>query len=144
LAVRWALIRLGLSGTYTFAITDASGLSIPSFSVTIAPAAPAKLVIVPPSGAVMGTAASASVSVEDAYGNITSADETDSITLTLVSHPTGSTLSGGGPVTIKNGLASFGSLVFSTKGNYTIEATMTGPITPLLAAATSSTFAVAV
>ncbi|HEV3385957.1 MAG TPA: hypothetical protein VG097_14155, partial [Gemmata sp.] len=77
-----------------------------------------------PSNALINTAISPAVMVEelDQYGNVLTNDSSGSITLTL-STSSGATLTGGGPVTVSHGIATFNSLSVNTNGTYNLTAT---------------------
>jgi outer membrane protein assembly factor BamB len=79
------------------------------------------------------------VAVEDANGNIETADNTDQVSLAIGTNPASGTLSGGSAVTVASGVATFSGLSINTAGNgYTLTAT--SPTSPSLSAATSGTF----
>ena len=92
------------------------------------------------------TIASVTVRVEDAYGNLETADNATSVDLafgTNAGSPNSGTLSGGGAQTVFGGVATFAGLAIDNVGTgYTLAAsdvTVAGPPHPLLPA-TSSTF----
>ena len=76
------------------------------------------------------------VAVEDASGNIVASDNTDQVTLTILSNPGNGALMGTTTVTVVNGLAQFSGLAINAAGQlYTLQAT-SGSLTP----GTSATF----
>jgi hypothetical protein len=77
-----------------------------------------------PANALVNASISPAVTVEelDQYGNVLTNDNTGSITLTLTAS-NGATLSGGGPVTVSHGIATFSSLSVNAAGSYTLTAT---------------------
>ncbi len=92
-----------------------------------------------PSSAVAGVAISPTIQVtaRDANGNV-AAGFSGAVTLTFANTAGGGTLSGGGPVTAVNGVASFSSVSVDKVGTgYTLQASATGPT-----AATSASFAI--
>jgi hypothetical protein len=73
-----------------------------------------------------GIAISPPVTVEllDQYGNLSSNDNTDKVTMTIGTNPGGGTLSGTNPVTAVNGIATFSNLSINNPGTgYTLVAT---------------------
>lgn len=80
------------------------------------------------------------VAVQDAAGHVATADSTTTITLAIGTNPGGATLSGGGPVTVVAGVATFPAVSLSKVGTgYTLNALSTG-----LTSTTSTTFTVTV
>ncbi len=122
--------------------------SIPSFTVTtstsfdITPGTATKLAFMQgPSNAQAGSAISpaVTVAVEDAYGNIETGDNGTQATLTLANNPGSGTLTGGGPVTVSSGVATFSALSVDKVGSgYTLSAASS----PSYTAATSSAFTI--
>jgi hypothetical protein len=78
------------------------------------------------------------LSVEDAFGNVLTADSSGTITLALATHPTGSTLGGTLTANVVKGVATFSNLIVSLAGSYTLKASDSFAI----AAITSTAFAV--
>ena len=128
----------GVSTTALSATLDAAGsnpLSATSGSVTgvdtitVAPAASSKLAFTPATpgpGTAGSPIPSVAVSVEDPYGNVTSASS-GSVTVSIqAGGPQASFTSGAAPVAVSSGMASFTSLVVNTSGSYTLTATPTG------------------
>ncbi|MBF0571356.1 MAG: hypothetical protein HQL12_05740, partial [Candidatus Omnitrophica bacterium] len=73
---------------------------------------------------------------EDAYGNVVANDNTDQVTLTILSNPGNGQLMGTTTVTVVNGLAQFTNLAINAAGQlYSLQAT-SGSLT----SATSATF----
>jgi hypothetical protein len=65
------------------------------------------------------------VAVVDQFGNILTSDDSDTVTLTIGSNPSGGTLSG--TLTVSGGIATFSDLSINVAGDgYTLHATTTG------------------
>jgi hypothetical protein len=127
-------------GTQSVTATDTVNSSITGSEtgIVVSPGALSKLAFVQqPSNALVGAAISPAVTVEelDQYGNVLTNDSTSQITLTLTAS-NGATLTGGGPVTVSHGIATFSNLSVNTAGTYTLTATE-GSFT-----ATSSSFSI--
>jgi len=76
------------------------------------------------------------VAVEDVNGNVVVSDNTDQVTVAILSNPGNGSLMGTATVTVVNGLAQFSNLAINAAGQlYTLQATATG-----LTSATSATF----
>jgi hypothetical protein len=91
-----------------------------------------------PTNAAAGATMSPAVTVRilDGFGNPVTTDNSSQVALSVASGP-GTLTSGGGPVTVIGGTATFSNLVFSTAGTYTLSAT-SGVLTP----ATSTSFVI--
>lgn len=77
------------------------------------------------------------VKVEDASGYLVTTDNTTQVTLVIGTNPGGGALTGGGPLTVSSGVATFGSLVINSAGDgYTLSASSS----PSVTGATSNTF----
>jgi hypothetical protein len=64
------------------------------------------------------------VEVVDAFGNVETGDNSDTITLSLGANPSGGTLSGTLTLTVVNGVATFSDLSIDLVGDgYTLHAT---------------------
>ena len=63
----------------------------------------------PPSTSTAGSALSpaVTVAVEDANGNVETSDSTTQVSLAIGTNPSGGTLTGGSPVTVSGGIATF-------------------------------------
>ncbi len=128
------------TGTQSVTATDTVNSSITGSEtgIVVSPGALSKLAFVQqPSNALVGAAISPGVTVEelDQFGNVLTNDSSSQITLTLTAS-NGATLTGGGPVTVSHGIATFSNLSVNTAGNYTLTATA-GSFT-----ATSSSFSI--
>ena len=67
------------------------------------------------------------VEVVDAFGNVETGDDSDTITLSLGANPGGGNLSGTLTVTVVNGRATFSNLSINLAGTgYTLHATVGG------------------
>ena len=65
------------------------------------------------------------MAVVDQFGNILTSDDSDTVTLTIGSNPSGGTLSG--TLTVSGGIATFSDLSINVAGDgYTLHATTTG------------------
>ena len=101
---------------------------------------PTKLVFVQgPTNTLAGAAITppVKVAVEDANGNIETADNTTRVSLAIGTNPAGGTLSGGSAVTVTSGVATFSGLSINTAGT---GYTLTASSTPSYSAATSAAF----
>jgi hypothetical protein len=117
-------ISFTVAGTYTLKAT-AGPVSTVSGDFNIDPLAPTKLVFAPfPPGFGVGEPISPIV-VEaiDGYGNLTT-DSEDSVTISVVSGPSGATLTGSTTVESQNGVATFDNLTLSVVGTYTFKAVL--------------------
>ncbi|HMF17683.1 MAG TPA: hypothetical protein VKE98_10785, partial [Gemmataceae bacterium] len=93
-----------------------------------------------PTNAAVGNAITPAVTVQvlDAYGNLVSSDNSDTVTLALGANPGAGVLSGTLTVTVSGGIATFGDLSLNKLGNgYTLKAS-----SGLLTAATSAGFSI--
>src|SRR5262249_14693382 len=67
------------------------------------------------------------VAVVDQFGNVLTDENTDTVTLTIGTNPSGGTLSGTLTVTVVNGVATFSDLSIDLTGDgYTLHATIGG------------------
>jgi hypothetical protein len=67
------------------------------------------------------------VAVVDAFGNVETGDNSDTVTLSLGVNPSVGTLSGTLTVTVVNGVATFSDLAIDLAGDgYTLHATTSG------------------
>jgi hypothetical protein len=119
-------ISFTVAGDYT--LKAATGrISTISSDFTIDPLVPVKIAFAP-LPANLGAGAPVSpivVQVTDRYGNlVTNSDE--NVTLSLVSGPSGATLTGTTSVGLQNGLATFDNLTLSVVGKYTFKAVLSG------------------
>ncbi|MGE0451320.1 MAG: choice-of-anchor D domain-containing protein, partial [Vicinamibacterales bacterium] len=92
-----------------------------------------------PSNAAAGTAISPAVTVRvlDSFNNVVTTDNSTQIALAIGTNPGSGTLTGGGSLTVVNGVATFGSLSINKPGTgYTLAASST----PSLTGDTSTTF----
>jgi hypothetical protein len=75
------------------------------------------------------TMAAVIVQVVDQFGNVVAGDNTDTITLSIGTNPSGGTLSGTLTVTVTNGVATFSDLSIDHAGTgYTLHATIGGSL----------------
>jgi hypothetical protein len=132
-------VTLKTTGSQTVTTTDTLANTITgSQTVTISPTAGAKLLFtVQPSGTANAGVAFAQqpgVSVEDAFGNVVTNDNTTLVGLALTT-PGGATLAGTANQTASSGVATFSALSINKTGSYTLTATSS----PVLTSAVSST-----
>ena len=109
-------VTLKTAGTQ--AVTATYGSASGTHAVTVSPAAAAHLRFTQQPATVVAGATMSTVTVAevDAYGNVVTQDSTSQIALALGSHPAGATLTGGGLVTVSNGVATFTGLSLSKAG----------------------------
>ena len=110
------------TGTYTVTASSPGLASSTSNSFTITPSGPAKLAFgAQPSNAAAGVALSPAITVQvqDQYGDVVTGS---SATVTVGSIPSGASAT----VNAQNGVATFGSLVFSASGSYVLVASSSG------------------
>jgi hypothetical protein len=118
-------LSLTVAGTYTFKVTDGSLSPATSATLTVTPAAAAKLVFAAqPATATAGAAFSPAyaVDVQDVYGNLVTTDGS-TVTLAVASGPAGAALAGTTTAKVVNGVATFPGLSASKVGAYTVKAT---------------------
>ena len=132
-------LSINKAGTgYTLTATDGSLTGATSSAFNMTAAAASKVVFTTqPSNAVAGASISPAVqvSVEDAYGNVVTSDNS-SVTVAIGTNPGGGTLGGTLTVAAVNGVATFSNLSINKAGTgYTLTAT-DGSLT----GATSSSF----
>ena len=131
----------GPTATYTLSATDTSdGLVVATsspFAITAGPATQLAFVQQPTATTAGSAVAPAvSVAIEDAFGNVETSDDSTEVGLVLGANPATGTLSGGSPVVVSAGVATFSTLSIDNPGNgYTLVAGA-----GLLAPATSSAF----
>jgi hypothetical protein len=69
------------------------------------------------------------VRVVDQFGNVVAGDNTDTITLSIGTNPSGGTLSGTLTISVTNGVATFGDLSIDLPGTgYTLRAAAGGSL----------------
>ncbi len=91
-----------------------------------------------PSNALAGAALTpaVTVAVEDASGNIETADNTTTVSLAIASNPGSGTLTGGAAVTVQSGIATFSGLSINKTGTgYTLTASSNPAYAPITSAA---------
>jgi len=141
--VTFSGLSLNMAGTgYTLGLsaTGVNSTATTGFSVTAGQASQVVVKSQPPVGVVQNTAFSASFAIEDASGNVLTADNTDTVTVSLASGS--GTLAGTLTVTVKSGIATFSTLTIAQGGSgYSLEATTDATIGSLTSAPTN-TFAI--
>jgi hypothetical protein len=121
---------LKTAGSQTVTAVDTVTSSITgSAAVSVNPAAADHLLFLQqptdtPAGQTMGAVV---VEVVDAFGNVETSDNSDTITLSIGANPSGGTLSGTLTVTVVNGVATFSDLSIDLAGvGYTLHASIGG------------------
>jgi uncharacterized repeat protein (TIGR03803 family) len=117
------LATLQKVGTYTITVSGGSfiGYAAP---VTVAPATPAGLTFAaqPASTPTGDTLPMVSVAIVDAFGNVVTNDNSDPITLSVISGPGSFTAGSATTATVTNGVSSFSNLTLATPGKYKLSA----------------------
>jgi hypothetical protein len=121
------------AGTWDVTATDTGTGSITGgASVSVTPAAADHLLFVQqPTNTAAGQTITPAVmvAVVDQFGNVLTDDNSDTITLTISTNPSGGTLSGTLTLTVSGGIATFGDLSIDIAGDgYTLHATTIGLI----------------
>jgi hypothetical protein len=115
---------------YRAVFTNAAGTATSSaVTLTVTPAAADHLVFLqqPTDTAAGQTMGAVLVEVVDAFGNVETSDNSDTITLSIGTNPSGGTLSGTLTLTVVNGVATFTDLSIDLAGaGYTLHATTGG------------------
>jgi parallel beta-helix repeat protein len=115
------------AGTWDVTATDTVTASITgAATVAVSPAAADHLLFLqqPTDTAAGQTISPVIVEVVDAFGNVETGDNGDTVTLSIGSNPGGGTLSGTLSVTVVNGVATFSDLAIDLAGaGYTLHAT---------------------
>jgi hypothetical protein len=118
------------AGTWDVTATDTSTGSITgSASASVNPAAADHVLFVqqPTDTAAGQTFSPVMVEVVDAFGNVETGDDSDTITLSIGANPGGGTLGGTLTVTVSGGIATFSDLAIDVVGDgYTLHAMATG------------------
>jgi hypothetical protein len=126
-------VTLYTAGSKSVTATDTVTASITgSLTVTVNPAAASKLAFgQQPTNVVAGASITPAVTVKvlDAFGNLETGDNSDSVTMAIGTNPAGGTLSGTNPVTVSGGVASFSNLSINNVGNGYTLATSSGSLT---------------
>jgi uncharacterized protein YkwD len=136
---------LTTAGSYTLKATATGGVTgTNSVTFVVSPAAADHLAFsVPPGLVVVGQAINPAVQVQvqDRFGNVLAADDTDQVTLSVASGPGGFTAGSATTATVSGGVAIFDNLVLTASGVYTLGETATGGLTgPNSAAFTAALF----
>ncbi len=117
-------ITINKTGTnFTLMASDGSLTGDTSTAFNITPAAASKLLFTtqPPATATSGASFGAAVTIQDAFGNVTTGN-TSAVTLALTT-PNGATLSGTKSLNAVAGVATFPGLSIDKTGSYTLTAT---------------------
>ncbi len=123
-------LAIDTSGSFELQTSSGTLSTTTSSTITVNPAAPAKLVWAtePPSSLVHDLSLTAAIDVEDQYGNLETG-YTQNVTLALDTNPTNATLGGTTTVSGAGGVANFSGITISNVGSgYTLVAT-TSPTT---------------
>jgi hypothetical protein len=123
------------AGNWDVTATDTVTASITgAATVTVSPAAADHLLFLqqPTDTAAGLTISPVIVEVVDAFGNVETGDNSDTVTLSLSVNPSGGTLSGTLTLTVVNGVATFSDLSIDLAGaGYTLHATVGGGLPDL-------------
>jgi hypothetical protein len=124
-------VVLRQAGVLTVTGTDTADGSITGgTALTVTPAAPDHLLFQQqPADTAAGQTIrpAVTVAVVDAFGNVETGDNSDGVTVSLGTNPSGGTLSGTLTVTVSGGLATFSDLSIDLAGDgYTLHATAPG------------------
>jgi hypothetical protein len=124
-------VTLKTAGSRTVTATDTTTSSTTgTVSVAVNPAAADHLLFLQqPTDTAAGQTISPVVTVEivDPFGNVVTSENSDAVTLSIGTNPSGGTLSGTLTVTVVNGVATFSDLSIDLIGDgYTLHATTTG------------------
>ncbi len=121
-------LMLNTAGSYTLGERTTGGLRGPSsssFTVSLAPPVPDHLGFsVQPIDSVAGTPVTSVVQVLDRFGNLLTNDNSDQVTLAVVSGPGTFDPVSTFTATVSGGIATFTNLVFDTAGSYVLGATV--------------------
>jgi hypothetical protein len=132
----------GGTGTFSVALFSAGAQSLTavdtvtgsitgSATVSVTPAAADHLLFLqqPTDTAAGQTISPVIVEVVDQYGNVETSDNSDTITLSIGTNPSGGTLSGTLPVTVAGGVATFSDLSIDLAGmGYSLHASVGGAL----------------
>lgn len=137
-------LSLNKVGTgYTLSVS-ATGLptSVTTPAFNISPGAAAQIVVKtqPPASVAQNAAFAVAFAIEDAYGNVLTGDNTDSVTVSFATNAGSATLGGTTTVTVSGGVATFSGLTVNNPATgYTLQAQFTpqGQTTPIVSAATN-------
>jgi hypothetical protein len=119
---------LKTAGTESITVADASNPSMTGTDsgIVVNPSSPTHIAFgQQPTNSSTGAAISPAVTVQlfDAYNNLVTTDNTDQVTLSFGTNPTGATLGGTTTVTVSHGVATFSNVSVSTAGSgYTLVA----------------------
>jgi hypothetical protein len=117
---------------YTLALSSPGIATVTSSGFAINPATADHLVFLqPPTDTAPGQTISPAVAVAvvDQFGNVVTSDNTDMVTLSLSTNPSGGTLGGTLTITVSGGVATFSNLSIDLAGSgYTLHATIGGSL----------------
>jgi subtilase family serine protease len=136
-----SLNKVGTSYTLSVSATGLSPVSTPAFNVTPGSAAQIVVKTQPPASVAQNAAFTVAFAIEDAYGNVLTADNTDSVTLSFANDAGSATLGGSTTnVSVVDGVATFSNLTVNSPGaGYTLQAQFTpqGQSTPIVSVPTN-------
>jgi hypothetical protein len=125
-------VTLKTAGTQSITVTDTASSSITGAQtgIGVSPAAvDHQLFLQQPTNTAAGQTITPAVTVAvvDQYGNVVTSDNSDTVTLSIGTNPSGGTLSGTLTVTVVNGVATFSDLSIDLAGDgYNLHATIGG------------------
>jgi hypothetical protein len=124
------LAELQTVGAYTITVTSGPvhGSAAP-VTVTPGPAVKLGFLTQPANTATGHTLAPVTVQVLDRYGNVVTADDSDSVVMSLASGPGGFTAGSTTAATVQNGVATFSNLALVVPGNYALAPQVPGQLT---------------
>ena len=135
-----SLNRAGTGYTLSVSATGLASVATPAFNVT--PGAAAQIVVKtqPPPSVTQNAAFAVAFAIEDAYGNVLTGDNTDSVTVSFANNAGAGTLGGATTVPVVGGVATFSNLTVNTPATgYTLQAQFTpqGQSTPIVSLPTN-------
>jgi hypothetical protein len=123
------LVSVQKAGSYTFSVTDSMGThSGTSLPVSITAGAPVLLAFAaqPVSTPTGVTLPAVTVQVQDAYGNVVTSDNTDTVSLSVSRGPGSFTPGSTTAATVVNGVTPFSNLALTKPGTYQLSAVVPG------------------
>ena len=118
-------VTLETAGTQSVTATDVNNSSMTGLDtgVAVSPAAASQVVFTqgPPTATAGQTLGTVQATIEDAYGNVETGDNSDQVTLSVNSGPS-TQLGGTLTETVQAGIAIFSNLLLDTSGSYTLAA----------------------
>ena len=122
------------AGTYTLTAKDGTATPLTLDPFTVNPAAATKMLFsTQPAAMTEGMPFSVAIELFDKFGNVALNDVSD-VTISLALHPVGSILGGTLTESVVDGLADFTDLSLGTAGTYSLRATDSNAIKPVMSA----------